>query len=270
MERMLELFLQMFADEEQTPTQEVESTEEVLDEDPDFDEEEVEEKAEESKTERSQDKTQAEKNSEYAKKRIAQRKEREQARKKELENEKRTSYIEGLKKSTKGINPFTQTPIKDELDVEELEMMLEMEEKGLDPSDVSEFNNYRKEKQREINAKAKEEENRKNEEKLKEFNYLKEFETKYGRETMEQLSKDEKFDKFSSKLLGKVPLTDIYELYLDTQSEINAKADELALDKDSRRLSSTGNMRAKNATVKSYRDMTNEEFEAERKKILGL
>lgn len=257
---MWKINLQLFAGEdEQNPTEEVEASSvdatEEEDDDVDFEDGEVEEDTSE--------KQKKQKNNEYAQKRIKAKKEEERR----LEEEKRKEFLRGVQKGNEGKNRFTGREIKDEEDLQEFELMLEMEEKGLDP--VEDYAEYVKEKRRaerlaenQKNAEAMEAENRSRED-------VKQFCEKYDEDTAKKIFQDKAFLKFSEGLLGLVPLTVIYEKYLDTQVNTETQAEKLAMEKDARRKASSGGLTENPAPArKSFSEMTPEEFRAFQNSLL--
>lgn len=251
---MWKLNLQLFADPEQNPTEEVEasSAEAVEEENVEF-EDSAEEEVQQTK----------QKNNEYAQRRIKARKEAEQ----KLAEEKRKEFLRGVQSANEGKNRFTGKAIKDEEDLAEFEMMLEMEQKGLDP--VDDFLEYSKQKRRE----ERQAEFQKNQQDLeaesKRQEDIQAFYEKYDQETAQKLFQDQAFLKFSDGLLGVVPLTTIYEKYVGTQSNIEAKAEKLAMEKDARRQASSGGLTENpNPARKSFKEMTSEEFRAFQARLL--
>lgn len=275
MKDLLTLQLQLFAgeDSEKEPTETVENEEidetddldENFDEDDDFDFDDTED---EEETEEVEDKkvsndkvkshvdtikNQKKQNYNNAKARIERR------RQEELNKAKREAYIEGIKKSTNGINSFTGEPIKDEADIEIYETMCEMSEKGLDP--VDDFYKYTAEKRRNekeqirIQNEAKEKEN----EKLN--TEIAEFINAYGEETLKKVLNDADFDEFSKDLVGAIPLKVIYDKFLRVSAKTETKAEELAIKKDARRKSSSGALGKKSTTTSSILDLSPEEFQ---------
>jgi len=263
----MEFLIQLFGEGEETaPVQETEQgldegeTQELEDDatDPEFDDgEEAQEKE--------KPKTKAEQNKEQAQKRIQARKQREEKAKRDIEDANRKGYVEGLKKSLKGVNPYTEKPIEDDFDVKEYETMLEMEQKGLDP--IEDYSNYIKEKQREETKKAEEEKAKVEAQNKANYDDVDSFVKKYGKETLTQLQNDQKFLTFANGLVGLAPLTTLYEKFNSMQSEMMQEADKLALEKDARRMSSQGKAGQKaTPSPKSFGSMTREEFREYRKK----
>lgn len=278
MKQLLKLKLQLFAGEdgEKEPTQEVENEDfeetDDLDEDyeddddvdfDDTDDDEEDETEQEVETKKvSNDKVkshtdniknQKQQNYNNAKARIERR------RQEELNKAKREAYIEGIKKSTNGVNSFTGQPIKDETDVEIYETMCEMNEKGLDP--VEDFYKYTAEKRRNekeqirIQNEAKEKENAKLNTEIAEFINV------YGEDTLKKVLNDADFEEFSKDLVGAVPLKVIYDKFLKISANTETKAEQLAIKKDARRKSSSGALGKKSKTSSSILDLSPEEFQ---------
>jgi hypothetical protein len=252
---MWKLNLQLFAEDEQNPAEvaEAESVE-ATDEDVEFEDSEDEVTEKQTK----------QKNNEYAQKRIKARREAEQ---KQLEEERRKAFLQGVQKGNEGKNRFTGREIKDEEDLQEFELMLEMEEKGLDP--VDDYTEYVKEKRRaerqaeaQKNLEATEAQKRSTED-------VKQFCEKYDQTTAQKIFQDKGFLKFAEGMLGLVPLTTIYEKYLDTQLSTETQAEKLALEKDARRKASSGSLTEKPAPArKPFSEMTSEEFRAFQNSLL--
>ena len=253
--------LQMFSDEENTPTETVENTDsEVIET---TEEEKTSSKEEgtdveftdDSKTEEKVEKSTQSKDEKRAnyERRI---KEKHQ---KELEEAKRASYLEGVKKSTGGVNKFTNQPIEDEEDLAEYELMLEIDSKGDDP--IEDYNKYVKEKNREAKRQAEIQAAEIEIANKKIVDDIDNFRSTYKDvDINELLSENSDFSKKFGKLVGKAPLSELYETYQSYQSEIDAKAENLALEKDARRESSTGGIGNNSVNEKSFQDMTPEEF----------
>lgn len=265
MKKRFYLNIQLFAEgeeTEETPTEQVENTEENDSENAEAEnkEENKSEKGDEAEKKAKDEEIKKRKeNSENAQRRIQERLERqERENQKNLEKEKRKSYIDGVKKSTNGVNKFTEKPIVDEDDVEEYELMLELERKGKDP--IADYYEAVKEKTRAERQRKLEEEQAKSKAENDLNADVDAFVKKYGKETAQKISNDEAFMDFANDFLGRVPLTTVYEKYLAIQAKIEAKSDEKALEKDARRASSPGAPGKANETPKSFKDLTPEEF----------
>lgn len=249
--------LQLFAEDEQEPTPEVEasSVDATEETDVDFDDEIEEQEAPEQQTKKQ--------NNEYAQKRIKAKKEAEQR----LAEEKRKEFLRGVQTGNGGKNRFTGKEIVDEEDLAEFELMLEMEKNGLDP--VEDFASYIKEKMRQ----AKQAELQKNQQAMeaeqKSQQDIASFCEKYDVETAQRLFQNKSFLKFSEGLLGVVPLELIYEKFVDTQASAETTAERMMMEKNARRASSTGGLTETPPPArKSFKEMTSEEFKAFQARLL--
>lgn len=255
---MWKLLLQMFAEEdEQNPAEEAEaSSVDATEEDDDVDFIDVEDKEDEVNEEEKPQQTKKQ-NNEYAQKRIKAKKEAEE----KIAKEKRDEFLRGVKFGNNGKNRFTGREIKDEEDLAELEVMLEMEEKGLDP--VEDYVEYMKDKRR-AERKVELEKNKEIlEAEQKSQEDINDFCKKYDQETAQKLFTNKDFLDFSEGLLGSVPLTVIYEKFQKTQIATENQANKLAREKDARRKASTGGLtEAKPVSSKPFSEMTKEEFKA--------
>lgn len=274
MKDLLKLQLQLFAQVEEEPTEEVENeiteddTEDFEDEDVDFDDtdDEAEEDNEEETDQETEKvdndnvkshtdtiKNQKKQNYNNAKARIEKR------RAEELAKAKREAYIEGIKKSTNGVNSFTGQPIKDEVDIEVYETMCEMSEKGLDP--VEDYYKYTAEKRRNEKEQLRVQNEEKEKENQKLNNEISDFIGVYGEETLKKVLNDAEFEEFSKDLLGAIPLKTIYDRFLKYNAKMEQKAEKLAIKKDARRKSSSGALGKKSQTATSILDLSPEEFQ---------
>lgn len=272
MKDLLKLQLQLFAQGEEEPTKEVENEitedeeiEDFEDEDVDFDDtddevedEEIDEEVEKVdndtvKSHTDTIKNQKKQNYNNAKARIEKR------RAEELAKAKREAYIEGIKKSTNGVNSFTGQPIKDEVDIEVYETMCEMSEKGLDP--VEDYYKYTAEKRRNEKEQLRVQNEEKEKENQKLNNEISDFVGIYGEETLKKILNDAEFEDFSKDLLGAIPLKTIYDRFLKYNAKMEQKAEKLAIKKDARRKSSSGALGKKTQTSTSILDLSPEEFQ---------
>lgn len=273
MKDLLKLQLQLFAQGEEEPTEEVENeiteddTEDFEDEDVDFDDTDDEAEEDEEETDQETEKVdndnvkshtdtiknQKKQNYNNAKARIEKR------RAEELAKAKREAYIEGIKKSTNGVNSFTGQPIKDEVDIEVYETMCEMSEKGLDP--VEDYYKYTAEKRRNEKEQLRVQNEEKEKENQKLNNEISDFIGVYGEETLKKVLNDAEFEEFSKDLLGAIPLKTIYDRFLKYNAKMEQKAEKLAIKKDARRKSSSGALGKKSQTATSILDLSPEEFQ---------
>ena len=276
MKELLKIKLQLFAGEgEDEPTEvlvenetinEDEDLEIVEDDDDDVDfddtddDDEAEETVEEKKVENDKVKShvnniknQKQQNYNNAKARIERR------RQEELNKAKREAYIEGIKKSTNGVNSFTGQPLKDEVDVEIYETMCEMSEKGLDP--VEDYYKYTAEKRRTEKEQLRIQNEKKEQENQKLTGEISDFIKSYGEETLKNVLNDAEFEEFSKDLVGAIPLKTIYERFLKYNAKMEDKAEKLAIKKDARRKSSSGALGKKSKPSSSILDLSPEEFQ---------
>ena len=276
MKELLKIKLQLFAGEgEDEPTEvlvenetinEDEDLEIVEDDDDDVDfddtddDDEAEETVEEKKVENDKVKShvnniknQKQQNYNNAKARIERR------RQEELNKAKREAYIEGIKKSTNGVNSFTGQPLKDEVDVEIYETMCEMSEKGLDP--VEDYYKYTAEKRRTEKEQLRIQNEKKEQENQKLNGEISDYIKSYGEETLKNVLNDAEFEEFSKDLVGAIPLKTIYERFLKYNAKMEDKAEKLAIKKDARRKSSSGALGKKSKPSSSILDLSPEEFQ---------
>lgn len=264
---MWKLLLQLFAEDEQTPTEEVEaSSVDATEDDDDIDFNDIEEDDDDIDLEEDDIKPQQSKkqqNKEYAQKRIKAKKEAEE----KLAKEKRDEFLRGVQFGNDGKNRFTGREIKDEEDLAELELMLEMEKKGLDP--LEDYTEYLKEKRREERKAELERKNAEAQAEKESQEDIDKFYEKYSKEKAQELFKDKNFLRFSDGLLGAVPLTVIYEKFQETKNVTETQAEKLAREKDARRKSSSGSLTENQQPQrKPFSEMTDEEFRAFQNSLL--
>ena len=200
-------------------------------------------------------------------KRLAFQRRQQEKEAKRLEEEKRkelrANYEKGLLKGSKGINKFTGEKILDKHDIEEYEIMLEMEEKGLNPEDDFAVLKYMKEKAREEekNLLEKEAEEKRQQEKVQ--NDIKEFSEAYPDVDLEKVLTDTEFTDFASGLLDDAPLVKVYETFIKITAKTNKIADEKARKKFARSVASPNTLSSEvdENKVSKYASMSEEEFE---------
>lgn len=202
-----------------------------------------------------------EKNSENARRR---REAERQAELKRVETETREkAIIEVLN----GKNPYTNEPMKDHADVEEYLLMKEIEKNGGDP--VSDFSKYQKEKVRKKTEEA-EKETREKEWYEKDF---KDFSTKHPEVNLQSLVSDTMFQKFADGKIGKQPLSDIYESFIEFVSGYEKKAKQTVKQALANKKASPGSLSSTNPndsgfyTKEQVRAMTKEEVHKNYDKI---
>lgn len=139
---------------------------------------------------------------------------------------KRARY-DAIKETIDGVNPFTNKPIEDDIDIEEYLAMKEIKKQGKDP--LTDYSQHMKDKQ-----KAEEEINK---EKAKKEEWLQNdynaFKTKHPDVDLKKLISDKSFELYAKDLVGEKPLSEIYESYMDIVSQYqkeqqNAEARNLA------------------------------------------
>lgn len=259
MREFKKLNLQLFAEDDkevEQPVEEENTETEFDDTEGEGEEAETEVEAKEENPEDMQAKAEAEKKEASRQAYLRRQREKEA---KQREEEKRASYVSGLKKSVGGINPFTGNKIVDAEDVEEYETMLELKELGKDP--IEDYSSYLKEKsrkerkEREASAKAEQE----NSAKMK--GELDDFVKAYGAEKVQEILNDKDFLDFGKDLInsGASPKL-VYEKYLHITKKSDEKAEELLIEKDARRKSSPGQMKSSESKPKSFKDMNRDEF----------
>lgn len=176
----------------------------------------------------SKNETKTQDNSENARRR------REAERKQEL---KRTRY-DAIKEAVDGVNPFTNKPIVDDLDVEEYLTMKEIKKQGGDP--LADFSQFSKDKQKKADAEAAKveaeaEAARKKQEEQEEWieKDFNDFKSKHPEVNLDELGNDEAFELYAKALVGKKTMSEIYEGYQEIvsrakQEQNNVQARQVA------------------------------------------
>lgn len=128
------------------------------------------------------------------------------------------SIIEALD----GRNPYTGEEMKDSLDVEEYLAMKEISKNGGDP--VADYPKYRKNRERDAaktkEARAKQEEWYKNDREA--------FVTKHPNVNLDELINDRRFRAFARGKTGEVPMSEIYEEFVELVGEYEENATRMA------------------------------------------
>lgn len=252
--KLLKFLIQLFAEEgEGTPTEdnndpvESEDNTENVDEDDDDDVDFEDNSDDEDKSKEVKPKNTGKQNAQNAQKRLALKEKRER----ELNEAKNKAYLEGLKEGVGDVNPWTNEKIEDETDIEILKEMKEMEKKGLDPvEDYAKYHAQKLKEQRRAENEVKQKELARKESLKTEIT---DFDKKYGKGTAEKFLSDENFK--NSKYvnyLGRLSLDEVYDLYTSTQAETNAKAEQIAIEKEAIKLSSTGTPGNKSTANSSF------------------
>ena len=157
-----------------------------------------------------------EQNSENARRR------REAERKAELERERQTAREQAIIETLNGKNPYTGEEMKDSTDVQEYLTMKEIEKSGGDP--LSDYSKHLKQKERE---KAEETRKAETEKEWYRKDYA-DFATKHPEVNVENLIQNEQFQKFASGKVGNLPLSEIYEGFMEMVEEYERKAEKKA------------------------------------------
>ncbi|MBQ9760137.1 MAG: hypothetical protein IJW16_02180 [Clostridia bacterium] len=145
-------------------------------------------------------------------------------RRREAEQQKaiREARVQATIEALKGINPYTEKPMKDSDDVEEFLAMREIEKRGGDP--VGDFSEYHKNRERDRRAQEQ-----KAEEDREWFQNDREaFIKAHPDVNFEELIRDEHFALFVEGKLGKRPLSELYESYQGYGAEHEKRARERA------------------------------------------
>ncbi len=166
-----------------------------------------------------------------------------------------------------GKNPYTSEEMKDRADVEEYLAMKEIERNGGDP--LADFSKFQKQKDREKAAqaekKAREEDWYKND--------YKAFVTKHPDANVQDLIQNEQFQKFASGKVGNLPLSEIYEGFVELESEYEKKAQQKAAQLLANQKASPGPLSSTNTpdsgffTREQVQKMTSEEVHKNYDKI---
>ncbi len=177
----------------------------------------------ENKTKAKEDNTSEGTQSQGKNARFAQKR-RDRELEEKMEEVRHKAYVDGLVKAHKGENPFTKEKInpKSKADIQELEIMLEMEEKGLDP--IADYRTYVKQKAIDEEARATGQVKTKTQEELAQeaVDFVKE----YPDVDFDALQEDTRFIKFASGKLEQSTLKDVYKEYREFVSEFEDEVDK--------------------------------------------
>lgn len=254
--------LEEVEDEEQE--EEIEETEETEESE---ETESSSEKDEEKNPENQVEKDEQEKANKKEQNRLnAERRKKEKA-KREAELEEK-GYNKALKESIDGVNPYTNKPIVDDVDMQIYKDMRELEKQGKDP--INDYADYVAEKSR---KQLKEEQLKKQQEDYATKD-IDDFSKSHPDIDVSKLLNDEHFSSFADGKLGVQPLTKIYENFIKFESFYEKKAEndsnEKAIKKFSRTQSSIGPMKSPGEPKKkSFKEMSDEEFALELERIKG-
>lgn len=209
---------------------------------------ESENKIEETKAEeKTENKVQSkEENSKYA-----------QARRKaeaEVEAKVKEAYQKGRMESFIGkINPYTNTPINDETDIQVYENMYALEKQGKDP--IADYASYIADKQRQELKEKQEKEKLQQEAK----NDIEEFTEKYPDVNLSELLENETFKDY---IEGKrKPLVSLYENYKKMENSFRNKAVDVAKQTIANSQATPGSLNSGAEVNVDYANMSDAEFE---------
>jgi len=159
-------------------------------------------------------------NAEFARRR------REQEKAQAIKQAEEKAIIRALK----GVNPYTNEPIKDSSDVEEYKTMLEIDEAGGDP--IADYAKHLKDKSRQEltnQTKAQQRQEWFDKDKV-------DFETKYPDVDLTELAQDKTFMKFAKGKIGNIAMAEIYSDYNDilaeTEKAAKAKVKQIIANKN--------------------------------------
>lgn len=235
--------------EENTTTneEEFEFTEETTENESKEEESTEEVKEETKKDEKSEDKVQTkEENSKYA-----------QARRKaeaETEAKVKEAYQKGRMESFVGrLNPYTNTIINDETDIQVYENMYALEKMGKDP--VADYAGYVADKQRQEQKEKEEQEKLKQEAE----NDVTEFTEKYPDVNLSELLENETFKDY---IEGKrKSLITLYENYKKMENSFRTKAVDVAKQTIANSQATPGSLNSGAEVNIDYANMSDEEFD---------
>jgi len=281
--------IQLFADDEvieNTPTEQVEGTPTTTnaegEDEPNFEDgsQDDENTEEPKKNEKNQKNDASNTNNANAQKRLELKAKREKEKEErriaeEQKKREREITLKAYKDATGSLNRFTNEPIEDEDDVEEYKIMLQLEKEGKDP--IEDYPKYIKEQRRKerLEEQKKLDEQRSLNEKMEQEKI--EFDKLYGDGALEKAFSDEEFIKFAKDMIdeGTTPRT-AYKYFLNYKkekeninNEIEAKAQDLAIEKDARRQASSGSLSGGNMSrPKTINELSDEEFRALQERAL--
>lgn len=251
-------------DVEEEATNEISTEEEFSDteeqenvsEEAESSEEDENEESEEDKITNQENLQTQEQNAKFAKIRREAEKEARLKAKKEVDE----AYQKGKLDAYKGkLNPFTQTEIKDLVDIEVYEDMYKISENGGDP--LKDYSSYVADKNREEARLA----NEKKEREIKAQQEIDDFSKKYPDVNLNDLFKDEMFKDYAE---GKnKSLTETYESFNKLKNSFRNKGIETAKKTIANSISSPGSLNSGSEGGVDYKSMSKEDFKKELEKV---
>lgn len=190
----------------------------------------------------------------------AQRRREAERRAKEIEEIKRQAKFEGIKEGLNGKNPYTDTPIVDDVDMQTYLTMREIEQSGGDP--IMDFAKYSAQKRREEIKTAEAAEKTKDWYASDRKEFMKAH-PELSEENMQELLEDPVFSAFAEKMVGKVSLNDIYESYNNIRGIFDGEAKEKADRMYAKKLSSPSSLggTGEYTPAKTVASLTDAEFD---------
>lgn len=165
-----------------------------------------------------------EQNSENARRR------REAERRAELEKERQAAREQAIIETLGGKNPYTNEAMKDSADVAEYLLMREIENEGGDP--LGDYSKVLKSKEKE-KVKAQAEKDEKSEWYRKD---RQSFVERYPDVSIAELIENKRFNRYAEGKVGTLPLSEIYEGFIESENEIRAEAERNANQKAQQQL----------------------------------
>lgn len=158
------------------------------------------------------------------------------------------------------INPYTNTEIKDKVDVQVYENMYVLEKLGKDP--IADYSNYIADKQRE-DERTKEENQKLQDEAQKD---IADFAEKYPDINLSELLENETFKDY---IEGKrKPLVTLYENYKKMENSFRNKAIDVAKQTIANSQATPGSLNSEASVTIDYSKMSDEEFEKVAKRVI--
>ena len=155
---------------------------------------------------------------------------------------------------------FTDTPIEDDVDMQTYLTMREIEQSGGDP--VMDFAKYSAQKRREEIKTAEAAEKSKDWYASDRKEFMKAH-PELSEENMQELLEDPVFSAFAEKMVGKIPLNDIYESYNNIRGIFDGEVKEKADRMYAKKLSSPSSLggTGEYAPAKTAANLTDAELE---------
>ncbi len=178
---------------------------------------------------------------------------KQRRQKEERDKEIQDAFKRGKLEAFKGkMNPFTNTPIKDETDIEMYEAMCKLEQEGKDP--LSDYAEYIANEKREMIKKSQREKEIQEQAKKD----VEEFNEKYPKINLSELLEDEIFKDY---IEGKnKSLVTLYENYQKLQNKFRTDSMKQAENAIANAISTPGSLNNQSTNVVDYNNMSREEF----------